>query len=200
MSEKITATVINTKASLRRTCITNQKKLSKQEVQDLSQQISDQLFQAFNFQAIRTIHCFLPIVKNNEINTWLILQRLQQDFSDTQIVIPKTDVESLLMISCVLTPDTILIESGWGIQEPKVIEKVEPIQIDYVLVPLLAYDQQGYRVGYGKGFYDRFLAQCRPDVVKIGLSYNPPIEKIEDIDQYDIPLNYCVTPETVWEF
>ncbi|MDJ1484769.1 5-formyltetrahydrofolate cyclo-ligase [Cytophagaceae bacterium YF14B1] len=200
MSEKIPDTTIETKASLRRTYLTNQKKLSQQEVQSLSQQISDQLFLTFNFHTLQTIHCFLPIVKNNEINTWLIIQRLQQDFPNTQIVIPKTDAASLSMISCLLAQDTVLTVSDWGIQEPEVIERIETTQIDYVLVPLLAYDRQGYRVGYGKGFYDRFLAQCRPDVIKIGLSYNVPVEKIEDIDQYDIPLDYCVTPETVWMF
>jgi len=68
------------------------------------------------------------------------------------------------------------------------------------LIPLLAFDQHGYRVGYGKGYYDKFLSQCREDVVKIGLSFFEPVDNIDDINQFDISLNYCVTPQQVYEF
>jgi 5-formyltetrahydrofolate cyclo-ligase len=55
-------------------------------------------------------------------------------------------------------------------------------------------------VGYGKGCYDRFLALCRPDIIKIGFSYFEPINEISDTDKFDIPLNYCITPERIYEF
>jgi 5-formyltetrahydrofolate cyclo-ligase len=69
-----------------------------------------------------------------------------------------------------------------------------------VLVPLLAFDESGYRVGYGKGFYDRFLQQCRKDVLTVGFSYFDAIDKIEDTHQFDVPLNYCITPHRIYEF
>ena len=75
---------------------------------------------------------------------------------------------------------------------------VSPQQIDLVLIPLLVFDQRGYRVGYGKGFYDRFLAQCRPDAQKIGLSLEPPVTVIDDVDDYDVALDGCVMPDGVW--
>jgi 5-formyltetrahydrofolate cyclo-ligase len=69
-----------------------------------------------------------------------------------------------------------------------------------VLIPLLAFDRKGHRVGYGKGYYDRFLRTCRKDVVKIGFSYFDPVEKIEDASRYDVRLNYCITPNDIYRF
>ena len=75
-----------------------------------------------------------------------------------------------------------------------------PKDIDMVFVPLLSFDKNGYRVGYGKGYYDKFLANCREDLVKVGFSFFEPVVKIEDVDGYDIPLNYCLTPENFYSF
>jgi 5-formyltetrahydrofolate cyclo-ligase len=69
-----------------------------------------------------------------------------------------------------------------------------------VIVPLLAFDKQGNRLGYGKGFYDRFLSDCRPDVIKAGTSYFEPEERFEELDQYDVPLDLCITPNNIWKF
>ena len=93
-----------------------------------------------------------------------------------------------------------LVKNSFGIAEPAGGETFSPDEIDLVLVPLLAFDERGYRVGYGKGYYDRFLSECREDVIKIGLSFFEPEEQIDDINQFDIPLNYCVTPQEVYEF
>ena len=69
-----------------------------------------------------------------------------------------------------------------------------------VFIPLLAFDQKGNRVGYGKGFYDKFLEQCKPKTVKIGLSFFSTEEEISDIYKNDISLDYCVTPQTIYKF
>ncbi|GHB55156.1 hypothetical protein GCM10007390_05410 [Persicitalea jodogahamensis] len=98
--------------------------------------------------------------------------------------------------------ETVLISNRWGIEEPGAgtSQPVEIQAIDAVLVPLLAFDQKGHRVGYGGGFYDRFLAQCRPDTLKIGLSAFEAIEEIEDADEWDVKLNYCVTPTNIYHW
>jgi 5-formyltetrahydrofolate cyclo-ligase len=88
----------------------------------------------------------------------------------------------------------------WGITEPEYGKEVPPQLIDVVIVPLLAFDTRGNRLGYGKGFYDRFLAECKADVLKIGVSYFEPEQAFEEVDEYDIPLDICVTPERVWSF
>ena len=72
--------------------------------------------------------------------------------------------------------------------------------IDVVFVPLLAFDTNGNRVGYGKGFYDKFLSQCQPETIKIGLSFFEAEEEIADVYQDDIRLDYCVTPNKIYDF
>jgi 5-formyltetrahydrofolate cyclo-ligase len=73
-------------------------------------------------------------------------------------------------------------------------------KIDVVFVPLLAYDEKGNRVGYGKGFYDAFLSECKPETIKIGLSFFPPELEIKDVTSDDIKLDFCVTTDSVHAF
>ena len=77
---------------------------------------------------------------------------------------------------------------------------IEPEKLDVVLMPLIAFDTRGFRCGYGKGFYDRFLIHCRPAVIRIGLSYFDPETQISDISPFDVPLHHCLTPERIWSF
>ena len=93
-----------------------------------------------------------------------------------------------------------LVTSAWGIQEPKQGIPTEIEKIDLVLVPLLAFDKAGHRVGYGKGFYDRFLKGCRPDCLKAGLSFFEAEEILTDADELDVPLDLCVTPAGIIHF
>jgi len=72
--------------------------------------------------------------------------------------------------------------------------------IDMVFVPMLIFDTRGYRIGYGKGFYDKYLDQCRPDCIKVGFCYFDPVDKIEDTHDFDVPLNLCITPQKVYVF
>ena len=87
-----------------------------------------------------------------------------------------------------------------GIPEPVDGLEVPASKLDVVFVPLLAFDKKGHRVGYGGGFYDRFLKSCKKDVLKIGLSFFLPELEIEDIHSDDIPLDFCVTPGEVFRF
>ncbi|HJS52384.1 MAG TPA: 5-formyltetrahydrofolate cyclo-ligase, partial [Pyrinomonadaceae bacterium] len=98
------------------------------------------------------------------------------------------------------TPETRLLENFWGIREPPIDEAIDPSEIDLVIVPLLCFDERGFRVGHGKGFYDKFLAGCRADCLKVGFTFFPPTDPIDDIDEYDVPLDQCVTPERVYVF
>lgn len=148
------------------------------------------------------IHAFLPIVRQHETDTWPIIHRIWQDFPSVQVAAPITNTKTNLLTHHLLTPETPLIENQWGISEPQPGSSTEiaPEQIDIVLTPLLAFDRQGHRVGYGKGYYDRFLAECRPDCLKIGLSLFEPVEQIAAIELTDVQLNACITPEQVYFF
>jgi 5-formyltetrahydrofolate cyclo-ligase len=186
------------KAELRKLMLQKRKALPAEEVQMRSQRIADQFFKKFPLQAGQTVHVFLPIVKNNEVNTWPIIDRLRLEHFDVRVAVPVTDVEQNVLTHHHLTNEAVLIENNWGIPEPKDAHIIQANEVDIVLIPLLAFDKAGHRVGYGKGFYDRFLADCRPDVLKIGLSLEPPVESIADPNPFDVPLNYAVTPQGIW--
>ena len=79
-------------------------------------------------------------------------------------------------------------------------EIIPPGNIDLVFVPLLAFDEKGYRIGYGKGFYDKYLADCRNDCIKAGFCYFDPLASIDDSNEFDVPLNLCITPQNVYVF
>ncbi|MDA7693219.1 5-formyltetrahydrofolate cyclo-ligase [Flavobacteriaceae bacterium] len=142
------------------------------------------------------IHLFLPIEGKAEIDTTLILTLLQG--RDKQVVLPKVNGNSLQHI--LLTDSTKLRKNQWGILEPEQGIEVPVRQLDVVFIPLLAWDKKGQRVGYGKGFYDSFLADCKPAVIKIGLSLFEGINEIEGTRPEDVQMDYCVHPEGITAF
>ncbi|MCC9136534.1 5-formyltetrahydrofolate cyclo-ligase [Pontibacter silvestris] len=172
--------------------------LAAEEVQLRSQRIADLFFQHFALQPGQMVHVFLPILKNNEVNTWLIIEQLWREYPMVRVAVPVTDVAKNVLSHHHLTEEAVLVENTWGIPEPQDAHVIQAQEVDIVLLPLLAFDKSGHRVGYGKGFYDRFLAGCRPDVLKVGLSLEPPVEQITDTNLFDVPLDAVVMPEGVW--
>ena len=104
------------------------------------------------------------------------------------------------LIHLQIDDQTKWVSNAWGIPEPLDGKQLMPEDFDLIFVPLLGFDLQGNRIGYGKGFYDRFLAQCRPDALKIGLSFLPPVQETFNVDPWDYPLNYCLTPQEIYAF
>lgn len=143
-------------------------------------------------------HVFLSIKEKKEIDTEPVLHILQG--KDKNIVISKSDFESRVMTNFLLTDTTVIKKNRWNIPEPVDGIEIPALKIDVVFVPLLAFDKLGHRVGYGKGFYDKFLASCRKDVIKVGLSLFEPEEEIPGILSSDVPMDYCVTPLKTYKF
>lgn len=154
-----------------------------------------------DWSAFKTLHVYLPIAEAKEPDTFMLLDFFKKEYPHLAIAIPRTDFKNLKIGSVLYDHEyTILGRNRYNIPEPIHGKPVEAHTLDAAIVPLLAYDEQGYRVGYGKGFYDRFLAQCRPDIRKIGLSFFDPEDKIEDINRHDIALDCCITPAKLLEF
>jgi 5-formyltetrahydrofolate cyclo-ligase len=173
------------------------KALSPDEVDDKSLAIANKLLHLDIWGNIY-FHLFLSIEEHKEINTEFILHILAA--KDREVVVSRSDFETCSMVHYLLTDNTKIKKNDYGIPEPVDGIEVPPSKIDVVFVPLLAFDVTGHRTGYGKGFYDRFLSECRPDVVKIGLSFFEAEEKISDVNPTDIVLDYCVTPSQVYRF
>lgn len=184
------------KTSIRKQELSRRKALSIGQCSELNLRLLES-FKQLDFTAMRVIHTFLPISGKNEPDTFLLIQWLQQNHPHITILIPKADFETSLMTHHVFRSKDLLEKNKFEIWEP-LDEGIVADGIDLVLVPLLAVDLRGYRVGYGKGFYDRFLENLT--AIKLGLSFFPPEGSIEDIHENDIRLDACLLPDTIVYF
>ncbi|WP_207494136.1 5-formyltetrahydrofolate cyclo-ligase [Aridibaculum aurantiacum] len=149
---------------------------------------------------VQTLLSYWPLEAQAEPNTHLFTYYLENHIPGVRIAYPVINFDDASMKAIHVHEETDFVENKYNIAEPETGEEIPPIELDLVLVPLLAYDNQGYRVGYGKGYYDRYLQYCRADVITVGFSYFEPVDKIDDTDQFDVPLNFCITPHKVYEF
>ena len=188
-----------TKTELRQLYKEKRTKISGKEIEIWSDLILIN-FQKINLPFLSCIHTYIASQKLFEIETLHFVEFLQFKNPGMKIVVPKIDITTGTLEHFHFEDHIEMIENFFGIAEPAGGNKISPKEIDLVLVPLLAFDQKGYRVGYGKGFYDKFLSECRMDVIKIGLSFFEAEEQIADINQFDISLNYCVTPKRIYDF
>ncbi len=176
------------------------RELSAEEIAFASARIADTFFEDFSLDAVRCIHTFLPIAKFSEIDTMQICERVWREFPEISVVVPRLNEETGEIDAYAFTSDTKLALNKWGIPEPMEGAAIAPGEIDLVLVPGLCFDRRGHRVGYGKGFYDRFLMTVRGDCQTVGLAYFDPIERIEDIHDGDVPVGSLATPDTYLRF
>lgn len=157
-------------------------------------------FQKISLPSINNIFTYAAMEDKHEISTDNIVSYLEFKNPHLQVAYPKIDFKTCLMDAMLVNNETVFTKNSYGVAEPLSIEIISPAHIDIVLVPMLCCDENGYRVGFGKGFYDRYLANVAQRCIKIGLSYFEPIDKIEDRNEFDVPLSYCVTPQRVYEF
>ena len=171
--------------------------LSNNNIEKMSLEIANQLVKMAVWEQ-KYFHVFLPIVENKEVDTEYLLHILAG--KDKEVVISKSDFETRQMTHYLLTDATKFRKNNYNIPEPVDGLEVPVTKIDVIFVPLLAFDINGNRVGYGKGFYDVFLKECRPDTLKIGLSFFEAEEAIDDVFEKDVTLDFCITPNRVYEF
>lgn len=143
-------------------------------------------------------HLFLSISEKREINTEFILHVLQG--KDKNVVVSRSNFETFDLTNYLLTDSTVLKKNFYGIPEPVDGIEIAPHKIEVVFIPLLAFDEKGNRIGYGKGFYDRFLSSCTGETIKVGLSFFEAEPFITEVSEMDVPLDYCVTPSKIYTF
>ncbi|MEJ7643398.1 MAG: 5-formyltetrahydrofolate cyclo-ligase [Chryseolinea sp.] len=174
--------------------------LSEQTCSLLSHTMQERFAANFDPSRLKVLHCYLPIAKNKEPDTWIIIDWLRMKFPDLRISLPRINYMTEEIESIYFDDRYQLKKNKWGVDEPDLGEATRHEDIDMVIVPLLVVDKYGNRVGYGKGYYDKFLAKCRPDCVKVGLSFFEPVDTIDAISPSDIPVHYSVTPLEVHKF
>lgn len=169
--------------------------LSSDEVISLSQKIFQNFVAAFLPKAGQNIHIFLSIEKFKEIDTQFFINYFFK--KNINVFVPKVVYSKMKSVQ--IHQDSLFSKNKWDILEP-INPSKNTSDFDFVITPLLYCDFQGNRVGYGKGFYDCFFSEINSDALKIGISFFPPEEKIDDVSEFDIPLDYLVTPVEVLSF
>lgn len=182
-----------TKPELRKIYLQKRKALSEGEYGQLNFQLYQNFFANIDLSFVRVLHTFLPIVSKKEVDTWLIIDRIRREYPQVRISIPKVNESTGELDHFYFEGLHQLTTNAWGIQEPKQGIPTEYEKIEMVLVPLLAFDRYGHRIGYGKGYYDRFLSKCNPETKKIGISLFDAEETIP-YEEYDAKLTEAITP------
>jgi 5-formyltetrahydrofolate cyclo-ligase len=157
-------------------------------------------FQTADLPFINGLLSFWPIEENHEPDTHLFTEFLRFRNPEMKVCYPVSDFSTGNMQAIITDIDTTFTKKELNIFEPDNGEIARPEELDLIFVPLLAFDELGYRVGYGKGFYDKYLSLCRPDCIKVGFSYFGPVDLIEDRHEFDLPLDLCITPQNVYVF
>jgi len=157
-------------------------------------------FQQWPLGDVHTLLSYWPLSEKTEVNTHLMVDYLTFRIPGLQLAYPVMDVSTHTLMCYAVEANTQYRNSHFATSEPVNGIQIPVEDIDAVFVPLLAFDRRGFRVGYGKGFYDRFLQSCREDVLKICFSYFEAVDSIDDINEFDVPLSLCITPNKIYEF
>ncbi|EAQ40769.1 5-formyltetrahydrofolate cyclo-ligase [Polaribacter sp. MED152] len=181
-----------TKSELRKIYKEKRQQLSANVIQQFTSNIYEQVYN-LDISQVKTAHIFLTLKKFKEIDTTPIIDYLRSE--NIKIVVSKSDFTNNTLSHFYLEKDTQIELNKYEIPEPKNAIQAKETDLDLVFVPLLISDENNFRVGYGKGFYDRFLAKCRKDVITVGLNFFKPVDEITDKNEFDIPLDKVIYPK-----
>jgi 5-formyltetrahydrofolate cyclo-ligase len=187
------------KQELRKIYLEKRLLISAIEYEKLNQALLQQ-FTTLDFSETNAVHVFLPMLRTKEPDTQLLINYLKEHHPNIKRVFPKANFKQKTLINFLDGKDLIIAKNKYGISEPISGNQFYIDKNSIVIVPLLAFDLQGNRVGYGGGFYDRFLAECEPGTQFIGLSFFDPVDVIDDANETDVRLHQCITPQKIWKF
>lgn len=187
-----------TKAELRKLYREKRAALSAAETGKMQDLILIQ-FQKLDIEIPALIMTYAGAEKLNEFNPLGITDYCYFKNPGQVLFYPVIDENDNSMIAVETDDNTAFSPNKYGIDEPVNGLPLFPEELDMILIPLLAFDKNGNRLGYGGGYYDRFLKECRDDVIKIGFSFFDAEEAI-DINAFDVKLDYCITPNKIYSF
>jgi len=185
------------KSTLRKAYLQKRNQLDKALIDKWSMKIAFSFFNTFETHQ-KLVHLFLSIKELNEIQTESFVNRLLED--DNKIATSVTHFNPKRLEHTLINKQTTYTKDKYGVPVPSPIVSVAEDEIDLILIPLLCIDSKGNRIGYGQGFYDGFLSKCNDSAIKIGLSLFEPIQNEIPTDDWDVPLDYCISPKEVYRF
>ncbi len=187
-----------TKKELRKLYLPLRKKIPQDIYHKMNKNIHKLFFEHFvlSVETKLKVHTYLSNNDINEIDTWGIIKDLEK--KTTEIYVPKINEHfTNNMNNCLLSQHSTFKKNKWNIYEPNNCNILNPSKLNLIIIPCIVCDLRGYRVGYGKGYYDRFLSKVSKKTIKVTLSAFALVEPIEDIKVFDIPMDYCITPDKI---
>ena len=182
------------KKEIRKVILAKRASMSEELRQEKSRSIIEKVISLPEFSKARNIMTYLDF--KGEVETRDLITAILK--YGIRVVVPLCHGNNI--IPCLLEHPEHDIEPGtWGVPEPRK-EKVRPLppgEIDLAVVPGVAFDTQGNRLGYGKGYYDRFLPQLREDVLKIGICFDCQIVDHLHTDAHDYRMSLLITESAV---
>lgn len=170
--------------------------LTPGEVAEKSKQAINRLLGMAEYQRASAIMTYLDF--RNEVETTGLVRRAMAD--GKRVAVPVTDLANRRIIPSLLVRFTEDLEPGpLQILEPKAnsLRLCNPALIDLVIVPGVAFDLEGNRLGYGGGFYDRFLLLTKPEAVFVGLAFELQVLSRLEHSPHDMPVHYVLTEDRV---
>ena len=186
-----------TKAEFRTAALEARKHMTPADHLERSRMITEQFFALTELSFIGTLHTFLPVTDRREPDLWPLIDRVRREFPQVTIAVPRMEGETLQHFRFEGLHQ--LKANRFGILEPTGGTELSAEKFDLVLVPLLVADLAGNRIGYGKGYYDRFLGHCRPDCIRMGVSLSEPVRELP-AESHDVPLTRLLTPGGILSF
>lgn len=190
------------KKKWRKTLKSRRMKLEAEEISALSERIFTRWNHQFSLEQVQYLHLFLSMDRFNEVETASFRAAVERSAHPTKILVPVMDMRNTTLQHFELEDEIRIEKNTFGVPEPRVRKRpVPPSKIDMVIVPMLGFDDHGHRLGYGKGYYDRFLSQLRPDCPKIGVCFElGHLSEPLPSEPHDVPLNFVITEEKVYDF
>lgn len=187
------ASIDEKKGLLRKQCLVRREQITTQEWEMRSGMVIDRILESREYARAKVIHCFVSMDHRKEVQTMPLLRRILSD--QKVLLVPVTNVEEGVLEHARLTDLSELRPGKWGVPEPERGDPEPDPEPDLILVPLLAVDRNGNRLGYGKGFYDRFLSRSQSDA--FGVLFSDFITEHVPVDSHDEPLTGFFTENGV---
>jgi 5-formyltetrahydrofolate cyclo-ligase len=196
-NQVLAVTSSGNKDSVRKLAIQKRSALTFDFIEDSSKIIADKLLSNFIFKNQNT-HLFYPIQSKKEIDTWFLHKRLIEQNCKFYSSVHNIRKDTWDCIE--FDPKVNFTETTFKVPIPlKYVESMYS-KIDIIIIPLLAFDEKGNRIGYGKGIYDNILFNLNPNCIKIGVSFFEKEKKIISSENHDIKLDYCQTINQLYKF
>ncbi len=185
---------MNRSQELRKRILTSREKLTEKELKEKSERIQQTLLTLDQVRASRVIFCYVDFKTEVETQS-LITYLLQQKKT---VAVPLTRVEEKQLIPVSISSLEKDLQPGYcGIPEPGTDftekNRIDPHTIDSIILPGSVFDEQGGRMGYGGGYYDRFVSNEAPGAIRIGLCFDLQLQKQIPLEPHDEMMDYIVT-------